>query len=240
MITDPAQIRERLEQLTKEAESANLDLKHQVEELQARLAETNVSTPEPSFQYGDNVNLRIGVGRASRVIRSNASYDQVFSAFKSVIGPRAGLFVSKIDGGRYIWLRTNFDIKFLFTSYFAENLSVLELEAIQPELVQPIENFNLRKELPYREGMVAFKVECAGPEEPLIYLAFPENMARDAAQQYLKQIFGELTALRFVDEAGDVVTIDSVESWDYALATARRLLKVGRYPLLLVQTTPTE
>jgi hypothetical protein len=241
MITDPGAIRDRLEQLTKEAEAHNAELTHQVKELQGRLAEKNVSTPEtPSFTFGDNVNLRIGVGRAARVIRSNASYDQVVSAFQSVIGPRANLFASKVDGGRYIWLRTNFDIKFLFTSYFAENLPAVELEAIYTEVVQPIKKFNLNKELPYRDGMVAFKVECAGPEEPLIYLAFPDNMAIDTAQPHLRQVFGDLAALRFVDEAGDVVTIDSVESWDYALATARRLSKVGRYPLLLVQTVSAE
>jgi hypothetical protein len=240
MITDPGQIRDRLEQLTKEAEAHNAELKRQVEDLQARVAEQHAAPQEPSFVMGDEVRCRIGVGRASRVIRTNANFDGVSSVFRSVVGPRAGLFVSKVDGGRYIWLRTNFCIKFLFTSYFAENLPTVELEPIEPEVVQAIEKFNLKKELPWREGMIAFKVECAGPEDPLIYLAFPDNMTRDAAQGYLQSIFGEVSALRFVDEAGDVVTIDSVESWDYALATARRLWKVGRFPVLLIQTASAE
>jgi hypothetical protein len=237
MITDPAQIREKLEQLTKEAEERNVELKRQADELQARLDEQNAGPEEAPFEFGDNVKLRVGISKQSKVVRSNASYDMVLSAIQTVVGQHEKYFASKDDQGRLIWLRTSFAMNFLFTSYFAEGWPAVELDAIAPEAVQPVEKFNLRKELPYRDGQAVFKVECAGPEDPLIYLTFPSNMTLEAANQHLGQIFGKITSLRFVDEAEDVVTVDSTESWDYALATSLKLSKLGRFPLLLIQTS---
>jgi hypothetical protein len=41
----------------------------------------------------------------------------------------------------------------------------------------------------------------------------------------------------FVDEADDVITIDSVESWEYCIETAASMAKAGKFSLLLVETS---
>jgi hypothetical protein len=234
MITDPTQIRERLEQLTNEAEAHNAELKRKIEDAQRSLAERKIERRASHIELGDAVNVRVGPSRATKVVKSNASYDMVFSAFQAVMGTQSRFIGTKLDG-RSVWLRTNFDIKFIFSAYFCDSLKVIEFDALSQEQVQPFDKFDLRKEQQYRVGMAVFKVECAGPDFPLIFLSFPANMDIDAANQYLKHIFGEVSSIRLLDDADDVVTIDSVESWDYGIAVAIRLSKLGRFPLLSIQ-----
>jgi hypothetical protein len=235
MITDPAQIRERLDQLTTETEAHNIELKHQIEDLQSNMFARQITRRGSRCEFGDNVHLRIGPSKAAKIVRSNASYDMVVSAFQSVMGVQSKHMGSKVDQGRSIWLRTNFDIKFVFSIYFAGSAKALELDALPQEQVQPFDKFDLRKEQPYKDGMAVFKVECAGPAFPLIFLAFPGNMALEAANQYLKHIFGEVSSMELIDDAGDIISIDSPESWDYGISLGARLSKLGYFPLLSIQ-----
>jgi hypothetical protein len=105
----------------------------------------------------------------------------------------------------------------MFTSYFAQELAALEITRMTQDDVAPIQRFSLRKELPYREGMAIFRCECAGPDGPLVFLTIPADLEFDGAVVYLQGMFGQLASLMFVDDADDVITIDSPESWEYCV-----------------------
>jgi hypothetical protein len=239
MIRDPAAVRERLETIMNETEARNAELKRQIADMQES------SKAEPGHRISEviaegDINLKIGDNKASRVARANSSYDAILSVFHSVCGAASSNIGYKTPLGRYAWIRNSFDVKFLFTLYCADNLTSLELVPLPPDLLTPLEKFNLRKEHAYRSRMPVFLVDCGGPDSALIWLSFPQDQSWDAATQTLKQIFGEFTRLSFVDDANDTVIIDCGDAWDYALATAGRIAPLGHYPLLVVQTAPGE
>jgi hypothetical protein len=239
MIRDPTAVRERIEAITQEAETRNADLKHQFAELETS-GRSQAARRHSSIELEGNVNLKIGEHKASRVTRATASYDSVLSLFQAVCGGSSTHMGYKTTGDRFIWIRNAFDIKFLFTLYMGEQLNSLELVPLPPDLVAPIEKFNLRKENTYRQRDPAFFLDCTGPDGALIWLSFPAAQPLDAATQALKQIFGEFTALSFVDDEGDKIVIDGTDAWDYAIATATRTAPLGRYPMLVVAIAPGE
>jgi len=124
----------------------------------------------------------------------------------------------------------------MFTWYFSQEIPFLQVVPIPPNEIAPILRFNLRKELNFKDGMVVFRCESAGPDGPLIFIAVPGNLQREGAVEYLQSVFGPITSLMFVDEAEDVISIDSLESWEYCIETASAMAKGGRFALLLIET----
>ena len=43
--------------------------------------------------------------------------------------------------------------------------------------------------------------------------------------------------MMFLDEADDLITVDSKESWEYLIETGVAMSKNGRYPLIILQTS---
>jgi hypothetical protein len=237
MITDAKGVRDRLEVVTREAETRNTELKRRIAELEATVGQQQGGRGSDVIVEGD-INLKIGDNKASRVVRHNATYGAVLSVFQAVCGPSATYIGCKTPSGRYAWVRNDFDVKFMFTIYVAAKLDGLELVSLPPDLVAPLEKLNLRKEHAHRFGMPVFLVESTGPEGALVWLSFPPTQTFDAASQTLKQVFPEFTGeISFTDDSNDSVLVDSAETWEYALAVAARLAPVGRFPLLVVRTS---
>jgi hypothetical protein len=236
-LTQGIQIQSLLEDLTTKEESRTIQLKQRLDDLSSQLRKENyIPAPPNEVVFGDNVTLHVGSSKFDKVINAHATYDDFVSAVRS--GGGTGRFVGfRDDKSRLVWVRTNQDIHFMFTSYFAQEIPFLQATAITPDEVAAIERFALRKELPHKEGMPVFRCECAGPEGPLIYLAVPATNNREEAVKYLEGIFGAISSLMFVDEADDVITIDSVESWEYCIETAASMSKTGKFSLLLIETT---
>jgi hypothetical protein len=234
MISDPAGVRERLEQITQEVEARNADLKRQIAEIESTVKGSTARRISEVPLDGD-VSLKIGDNKASRVIRATANYSALLSVFQAVCGPNATHMGFKTAFNRYVWVRHDFDVKFLFALYFAEQKKGLELVSLAPDLIAPLEKFNLRKEHAYRPREPVFLVDCAGSDSALIWLSFPPSQAFDAASQALKLLFGEFASLSFTDDANDTIALESATAWDYALATTGRTAPLGHYPLLLVQ-----
>ena len=234
MLTDTNEIQSLLEDLTKREEERGVQLKKRMEELSAQLTEKNVGSSVLSeVKMGDTVTLRIG--KFDKFIRANASFEDFLKMVQVSLGTDKSNVGYKDDQGRTIWLRTNQDIRFLFLWYFAQELENIQVVSIPLDDIAGIEKFNLRKEKNYKDGMAVFKCECVG-EGPLIFIAIPNNFDMDDGLAYLQSVFGSLSSLMFRDEAEDIITIDSTESWEYCIETGIAMSKLGKFPLLLVQT----
>lgn len=237
MLTQTNEIQSLLEDLMKREEERGAQLKKRMEDLSAQLSEKNVGTTVlTEVKFGDTVTLRVGTGKFDKVIRANASFEDFLKVVQVALGTDKANVGYKDDQGRAVWIRTNQDIHFMFMSYFAQELQNIQVVSIPLDEISSIEKFNLRKEIVHKDGMAVFKCECAGPEGPLIFLAIPNNFSMDDGFAYLQGIFGSLSSLMFVDEAEDIITIDSTESWEYCLETGIAMSKMGRFPLLLIQT----
>jgi hypothetical protein len=235
-LTQGAAIQAHLEELTRQAESRNAELKQRLDELNEQLA----NGPPGSSRFapvkiGENATLRIGTGRFDKVIRSTASYDDFLSTVLSSTRSDSRYIGHRDDQGRIVWIRTTQDLHFTFAWYFAMELPFLQVVPIDPEAVAPIERFAFAKEIKFKDGMPVFRCECAGPEAPLIYLTLPTGNSQAEAMLYLEGVFGPIASLMFVDEADDRITIDSPESWDYCVETAGITSVSGRFSLLLVE-----
>ena len=234
MLTDTNEIQSLLEDLTKREEERGVQLKRRMEELSAQLTEKNVGSSVLSeVKMGDTVTLRIG--KFDKFIRANASFEDFLKMVQVSLGTDKSNVGYKDDQGRTIWLRTNQDIRFLFLWYFAQELENIQVVSIPLDDIAGIEKFNLRKEKNYKDGMAVFKCECVG-EGPLIFIAIPNNFDMDDGLAYLQSVFGSLSSLMFRDEAEDIITIDSTESWEDCIETGIAMSKLGKFPLLLVQT----
>jgi hypothetical protein len=237
-ITQGNEIQSLLEELTVKEEARTVELKQRLEELSATLRKEHFIPPQAKeVTYGDSLTLHVGSSKHNKIISSHATYDDFVGAVRSSAGPTCRFVGFRDDKGRLIWIRTNQDIHFMSTWYFAQEVPFIQAVPITPEEVAAIQRFALRKELNHKEGIPIFRCECAGPDGPLIYLAVPATTSREEAVKYLEVIFGTLSALMFVDEADDVITIDSVESWEYCIETAAVMAKTGKYSLLLIETS---
>jgi hypothetical protein len=236
-LTQGPAIQAHLEELTRQADCRNVELKQRLEELNTQLA----AGPPASSRFApakirENATLRIGTARFGKVMRSTASFEDVLSAVHSSTGSDSRHIGHRDDQGRIVWMRTTQDVHFAFTWFFAMELPFLQVVAVEPESVAAIQRFPLAKEIKFKDGMPVVRCECAGPEAPLIYLTLPPGNDQLEAVGYLEAVFGPIASLMFVDEADDRITIDSPESWDYCLETAAVMSMAGRFSLLLVET----
>ncbi|OHT05517.1 hypothetical protein TRFO_26721 [Tritrichomonas foetus] len=233
ILTQTNEIQAHLEDLMKKEEARAAQLKQRLDELNQQLNSQNVNAGSiTEVKFGDNVKVRIGTSKFDKLIRSNCTYDDFIQPARVSIGTDKVGF--RDDQGRIVWIRTNQDIHFMFTWYFAQELPFIPVVAVPPNDVATISKLNLRKEFTFKEGCAAFRCECAGPDGPLIFLAVPPNSTKDDGFAYLQSLFGNFSSLMFVDEAEDIITIDSDESWEYCIETGMAMAKVGKFPLLLV------
>jgi hypothetical protein len=181
------------------------------------------------------VNLNIDSSKVNKVIRSSASFEDLMSAARLSLPPGVPGVAYRGEQGRLLWVRSSHDVRLMFAWYFAQEIAALQIVGVAADALARVGRFALRKEAPYREGMAVFRCECAGPDAVLIFLAVPAALTLDRALAYFGGIFGALASLMFVDDADDIVTIDSPESWEYCLDTARAMAKAGTFSLLLLE-----
>jgi hypothetical protein len=230
MLTQGSAIQSRLEELARAAEAQNTELKQKIEEL------SSGGSLVTEVKFRDTVTLHVGTSKFDRVIRSNAKLDDLLGTVRSATGHPCKFVGYRDDQGRLVWLRTNQDVKFMFWTYFADKVPFRQITVIEEEEVNALSSFLLRKETVHKDGMPVFRVDCAGPNEPLIFLAIPANSTRDQALEHFGGIFGPIASLTFNDPADDVITIDSEDAWEYCLETAVAMSKAGKYLLLVIET----
>ena len=233
MLTQTNDIQSRLEDLLKKEEQRGAQLKQQLDDLTKKLNNQN-SGPGggSSIKFGDNVKLHIGNSKFDKLIRSNSTYEDFIQPAKVSIGTDTVGFVDENE--RIVWLRTNEDIRLMFRWYFSQKPAFIHVVAVQSSDVQAFAKMNLRKEVAFQEGFPTFKCQCMGADGPLIFLAFQPSVGKNDGFTYLNNIFGSVSSLLFVDDAGDTVTVDSDESWEYCLETGKKMTQAGKYPLLIV------
>ena len=235
LLTKSEDIQNRLEELLKKETERSVQLKKRMEELSEQLSQRNVAaTGLTEVKFGEDVQLRVGNGKFNIVVKSKATFGDVISRVNTSLKGATDIGY-RDDQGRVVWLRTDQDIYFMFTWYFAQELPFIQIVAIDKQDIEPITKFDLRKEK-QSKGMATFRCEAAGPERPLMFLVVQSNINKEDGFRYLESIFGSISSLMVVDEVEDIITIDSVESWDYCLETGLAMSKVGKFPLLLVQT----
>jgi hypothetical protein len=238
-LTQSQEIQSFLEDLMAQEEVRNRELKRRIEELSSQLSQqfNGLAQGSGELPFGPTVTLHIGSGRHDKLIRSAATFEDLVSTIQLATGTEPKFVGYRDDQGRLVWIRTNQDVRFAFTWYFSQEVPFLQLPPMAANEVEPIQRFNLRKELNFHEGMVVFRCECAGPDRPLIFIAVPGNLNLEGGMEYLQSVFGPITSLMFVDEAEDVITVDSLESWECCVETASAMSKSGRFTLLLIETT---
>jgi hypothetical protein len=234
MITDGSAIQSRLEELAREAESRNAELKQKLAELSSQ------PSPSAEVKFRDTVTLHVGTSKFDRIVRSNAKLEDLLGTVRSATGHPCTSIGYRDDQGRLVWLRTNHDVRFMFSTYFADRVAFRQITVIEPEEVTALSSFPLRKEHAYKDGMPVFRVDCAGPNEPLIFMAIPANSTREQALEHLGGIFGAVASLRFYDPSDDGITIDSEDAWEYCLETAVAMSKAGKYLLLVIETASAD
>jgi hypothetical protein len=230
-------IQNALEERLRHEETTAARLKARFAELTSQVPESDSTSHKPSeIEFGSAVNFKIDGSKFNKVIRSTATHADLVSA--SQLNPdhkHCGIAV-RDDQDRLLWIRSNSDVRLIFTWYFAQEVPALQIVRLTRDHLAPIEAFALRKEAPYHEGNGVFRCECAGPEGVLIVLSVPSNLKFEGVMAYLVGIFGKITSLMFVDDANDIITLDSVDCWDYCMETAVAMAKSGIFPLLLVET----
>jgi hypothetical protein len=231
MLTQGNAIQTRLEELARAAESRNAELKQRLQELSSQ---PSVLT---EVKFRDTVTLHVGTSKFDRVIRSTAKIDDLAGTVTAATGHPCTHVGYRDDQGRLVWLRTSQDVKFMFATYFADKVAFRQITVIAPEEVNALAGFALRKEHVHKEGMPVFRVDCAGPNEPLIFLTIPAASTREQALEHFAGIFGPIASLRFHDPADDGIAIDSEDAWEYCLETAVAMSRAGKYLLLVIETS---
>lgn len=235
-ISTTNEIQSLLEDLMKAEETRAAELKKRLDELTKQLSEKNVATGQTSVTLGADVTLHVGNNKFDKHISSNASYDDFVHNVKITLGAESEFVGYRDDQGRSILLRTNQDIKNMFSWYFAQEIPFIQVISIPTDEAKLIHKFSLRKETALKEGVAIFRCEATGPDSPLIFLSIPTNFNKDEGFNYLQGIFGQFASLMFVDDSEDIITVDSNESWEYCIETGAAMSKGGRFQLLLIQT----
>ena len=227
LVSETSEIQARLDELIKQEEQKKIELKAQIDQLTKQMSEQNIETPGLcDVEFGLEVVLHAGSG----------TYSGFVAFMRAPIGADANDNIGfRDDQGRIVHLRTDHDIHHMFRWYFAAELPFIQIISIPKSDIELISKFDFRKEVMQREGCAIFRCEAAGPDAPLTFLMIPSTLNRDDGFTYLRQIYGQFNSLMFVDEAEDIITIDSNESWEYCIETGIAMSKVGKYQLLLVQ-----
>ncbi|KAH0791265.1 hypothetical protein GPJ56_004885 [Histomonas meleagridis] len=236
-ITDSTEIQLLLEDQLQSEERRSTELKKRIADLKTNLKQTNLlvgGTTE--VVIGDDVTLSIGSSRKEGHINTNCNFAS-FLKFVQVSIPTGKEFGFRDDQGRVIYLQSNQDIKFMFTWYFGHEAKSIPIVSIPPPDVAAIKRRKVSKEIPYKEGSAVFRCEISGSEKPLFYLVIPSNYNYTEGKNYLQSIFGPITSLMFADADEDIITVDTNESWKYCIGTGVKMSKIGRYSLLLIQTS---
>lgn len=241
-LTKPNEIQDLLGELMEKEEARAAELKKKYETLSAQMSEKHLENPSANSEivFGDSIDLKCNNSKSKKVVVSvKSTLEDIIGNVKIGYGSECPHSLEigvgyRDDSGRIILLRTNADILYLSRWYFAQEPPFVPVSLLTKEFIDPLK-FNFAKEAPYKEGAAVFRCEAAGPEAGLVFIAIPASYNQKEGRKYLETIFGEIQTIMFLDEAEDIITVDSTESWEYCIETGVAMSKNGKYPLLILQ-----
>jgi hypothetical protein len=240
-VTEPRSIRVTLETEMMKLEEKSSALKQKITDITTRLCGPPPA-PVPQTEFGDKVELSIGPDGVHKTVRSMLTFEMLLSEFQSVVGPSESYMGFQADRHTLIWVRTISDVKLVLRFYYSQVLpnsrkrpGALRLVSIPPESISVISQLKVTNILPYRESLAVFKVESAGPRNPLVLLPVERNWKLHEALPHFQLIFGLFHSMTIIDDEDDTVAIDEDESWKYALETASRMGATSAFPLLIIE-----
>ena len=245
LLTNSNQIQSLLEDLMHKEEVRAADLKKKFESLSVQMQEKHLEIPSSQSEivFGDSLTLKCDTQKSKQiVISAKSTIDDIIGSVKIGYGSAAPHSLKlavgyRDDDGRIIYLRNNTDIFYLSRWYFAQEPAFVPVKLLTDKELEPFKKFDFRKESLAKDGTAVFRCEVAGPNEALIFIAIPSNLSLKDGMKFLEAIFGKIQTLMFDDEAGDHITVDSLESWEYCIETGVAMSKNGKYPLLILQTS---
>lgn len=231
-------IRAFLDDMINNETAKRTQLKKQIDELSKQGSSKTVSSEKQTEQNlikDDDVILHFGTKTFKKILKSNAGVNDLFSMSNLNLGTNEVGFKDSNDQDSITYVRTNQDLKYVFTIYFTKNIPFLHIVALKNEDVASFKKFNLRKEsINKNDDCAVFRVQVLGPDSSLIFLAIPTKYSKTEGMTYLQSIFGNISEMTFVDEDGDIIIIDSSESWDYSINASFTMNKKGKYPRLTI------
>ncbi|KAH0788308.1 hypothetical protein GPJ56_007782 [Histomonas meleagridis] len=237
-VTDSTEIQLLLEDRLQSEERRSTELKKRIADLKTQMKQTNLLVSgNTEVTLGDDVTLSIGASRKQGHINTSCNFASFVKFVQLSFSFDEKEFGFRDDQGRIVYLQSNQDIKFMFTWYFAHEVKSIQIVSIPFSDIAVIKKRKMSKEVPYKDGSAVFRCEICGPEKPLFYLVVPPNYSFSDGMNYLQGIFGKISSLMFADDDEDIITVDSNESWGYCIGTGIKMSKIGRYQLLLIQTS---
>jgi hypothetical protein len=118
--------------------------------------------------------------------------------------------------------------------YVGQKLQTLPVVSLSSTEVSQVQQLDFRREAPYKAGMAVFRCQSRGPDAPLVLVAVSPTQSRDDACGTFEAMFGRIAAMRFVDDEGDWIEIDSSEAWEYCTRVAIAMAREGNFPLLVL------
>ncbi|EAX91425.1 hypothetical protein TVAG_484390 [Trichomonas vaginalis G3] len=244
MFNKSSDIQTLLEELSAKEEARSIEVKQKYDILSQKLTEQNMEIPSLNSEItiGDELTLKcMTAKKKTTVIRTSGTIDDFIGNVKIGYGSecphKSSIQVGyRDDSGRIVYLRTTQDLTYLYKWYFAQEPSSVPVVILSEEETELFKKFNFRRESLNKDGQSAiFRCEAGGPDKPLILIAIP-NLNYNDGKKFLDGIFQKVSTIMFVDEAEDMITVDSQESWDYFMETGMAMTKTGNYPLLILQT----
>ena len=246
LLTNTNQIQSLLEDLMHKEEVRSADLKKKFDNLSVQMQEKHLEIPSSQSEvvFGDSMTLKCNTQKSKQIVISAKSTIEDFIGNVKIGYGSQCPHSSKIgvgyrdDAGRIIYLRNNIDIQqYLARWYFAQEPPFVPVQLLTDKDLEPFKKFDFRKEVLTKDNNAVFRCEVAGPNEALVFIAVPMNLNLDEGKKRLETIFGKIQTMMFLDEAEDLITVDSTESWEYCIETGVAMSKNGKYPLLILQTT---
>ena len=233
VLTQTSEIQAYLDEVLSAEEARSANLKKQIDDLNHQLNEKR-AIPE-KIAFSSDVIIHFGASKFDKVIKSSANIDDIIGISKVMLGTETIGYNLNDGENTMVWIRTSQDVHHMFTQYFAKNLKFLQIVQVKPEQVEAFSKFKLRKEIISKGESAVFCCQIGQTTSPLLFLALPTNMGFQDAISYLASIFGTVSSLIFVDDCGDLVSVDSDESWEYCIDVGYYLSLSGSFTKLIIQ-----
>ncbi|KAH0793012.1 hypothetical protein GPJ56_003063 [Histomonas meleagridis] len=239
VLTQANEIITRLEEMIKEEEERGVGLKQKLEDIRKQNPQKS-ETGNNQISIGDEINLKIAAPTRNwnKVFLTNNNYNSFTDLVQATFGNQMKFGFRDESNGTVVYLRSDQDMKFMFTWYFAYKLSNVQIVPLKTEQVNFFSKFNFRKEVQtWKLDSSVFRCQIGESNDiPFIFLVIPPKNTRKEGIAYLESIFGKIKSLMFADNCEDIITIDSDDSWEYCIETGTTMATTGQYPRLIIET----
>ena len=240
VLTKSDEIQSFLEELLSKEDTREKSLKLRLDALSNK--SLPVSNNAQEIVFGSEAILICGSNKRTKIIRPNISFDDFICAVRFGFGPekpqegtyRVGY---RDDSGRIILLENKDDLQLLFRWYFAKERQDIHIVLVPNEECEGLKKILSHKDYTSKVSGAVFRCEVFGNQSPLIFFNLPTNLNQQHGFEFISNIFGPIINIMFFDDAGDRISIDSNDSWEYCIETAVAMHATGNYPLLILQTS---